>query len=214
MQLPSKLLDDAVQAFAALPGIGKKTALRLVLHLLKEDASKARQFGDTIARMREEVQFCSQCHNVCDQDKLQPDSPPLCSICSNRSRNQETICVVEDIRDLIAIESTDQFNGTYHLLGGVISPVDGIGPEDLHFDTLLQRIEEKGVKELIMALSPTIEGDTTIFYLSKKLRQPDVRITTIARGISFGGDLEYVDELTLSRSLANRLPYESYLVNK
>lgn len=214
MQLPSKLLDDAVNAFASLPGIGKKTALRLVLYLLNEEPQKSREFSDTIARMREEVQFCQQCHNVCDQDKLQPEAPSLCSICSNRSRNQHVICVVEDIRDLIAIESTQQFNGTYHLLGGVISPVDGIGPEDLHFDSLLQRIEDKEVQELIMALSPTIEGDTTIFYLSKRLNNPNLKITTIARGISFGGDLEYVDELTLSRSLANRLPYESYLVNK
>lgn len=214
MQLPSRLLEDAVQAFAALPGIGKKTALRLVLHLLKEDAQAVQQFSDTIARMRKEIVFCHQCHNVCDHNRWTNTEAPLCSICSNSARKQTVICVVEDIRDLIAIESTQQFSGTYHLLGGVISPVDGIGPEELHFDTLLQRIEKHGVEELIMALSPTIEGDTTIFYLSKQLQNPNVKITTIARGISFGGDLEYVDELTLSRSLANRLPYESYLVNK
>lgn len=214
MNLPSKLLNDAVDAFAALPGIGKKTALRLVLHLLQSPPEKTKQFSETIARMREEVQFCHRCHNVCDTDKLAPDAPPLCTICRNSSRQQDVICVVEDIRDLVAIENTQQFNGTYHLLGGIISPVDGIGPEDLQFDTLLKRIREEEVTELIMALSPTIEGDTTIFYLSKKLAGQAVKITTIARGISFGGDLEYVDELTLSRSLANRLPYESYLVNR
>lgn len=206
MNIPSKLIDDAVQAFASLPGIGKKTALRLVLHLLKEEKEEVNAFGEAITKMRQEVKFCANCHNISDAE--------ICSICSNRSRQQSVVCVVEDLRDLLAIENTGQYNGVYHILGGVISPVEGIGPENLTFDTLLHRVEKGEVEELIMALSPTIEGDTTIFYISKKVKDYPVKITTIARGIAFGGDLEYVDDLTLSRSLVNRLPYENYLVNK
>jgi recombination protein RecR len=214
MNLPSKLIADTVQAFASLPGIGKKTALRLTLHLLNQEPERVKEFAATIARMREEVRFCSRCHNICDQDKLHPEGTQLCSICANPARHHHTICVVEGLRDLIAIESTQQYNGTYHILGGPISPVDGIGPEDLNMDTLLQRALQPDTQELIMALSPTIEGDTTIFYISRQLEGKPVRITTIARGIAFGGELEYVDEFTLSRSLANRMPYENYLVNK
>ena len=206
MNLPSKLLQDAVNEFASLPGIGKKTALRLVLHLLNSDPEKVSHFGESIIKMREETKFCRDCNNISDDI--------LCAICSNRARSNEVVCVVEDLRDLIAIENTNQYNGRYHILGGVISPVDGIGPEDLYIDHLIRRVEKDEVKELIMALSPTIEGDTTVFYISKKLSHLPVKITTIARGISFGGELEYVDELTLARSLANRLPYENYLVNK
>ncbi len=214
MNLPSKLIDDAVQAFASLPGIGRKTALRLVLHLLKQDPEKVHQFSHAIDRMRQEIRFCHRCHNVVDPDSIHTDEQPTCHICRQPSRDKQVVCVVEDLRDLIAIESTQQFNGTYHILGGIISPVDGIGPEDLHIDSLTERVRHDDVKELIMALSPTIEGDTTIFYISRHLAQPDIRITTIARGIAFGGDLEYVDDITLSRSLANRLPYENYLVKK
>ena len=206
MNLPSKLIQDAVNEFSTLPGIGKKTALRLVLHILKAEKEDVVRFSKAIEKMKLETTFCKQCHNISDDE--------LCSICSNRTRNEELVCVVEDLRDLIAIENTQQFNGMYHILGGVISPVDGIGPEDLHINTLEDRIKSGSVKELVMALSPTIEGDTTIFYISKKVAQYPVKITTIARGIAFGGELEYVDELTLGRSLANRLPYENYLVNK
>jgi recombination protein RecR len=212
MNLPSKLLDDAVNAFAALPGIGKKTALRLVLHLLNKDEEEVEKFSSTIARMRREIQICEQCHNIVDQ--AEADGPVLCAICANPSRNQEVVCVVANFRDLIAIESTNQYNGTYHILGGIISPVEGIGPEDLNLHSLIKRTNNQDVTELIMALPPTIEGDTTIFYISRNIDHEGVNITTIARGISFGNDLEYVDEFTLSRSLANRLPYENYLVNK
>lgn len=206
MNLPSKLINDAVSAFASLPGIGKKTALRLVLHLLREEVQSVDQFGETILKMRHEIKFCSRCHNISDHD--------ICSICANSARKKETVCVVENLRDLFAIENTNQYNGTYHLLGGVISPVDGIGPEHLNIDSLVNRVETDGIAELIMALSPTIEGDTTIFYITKRLAKTEVKITTIARGIAFGGELEYVDDLTLARSIANRLPYENYLVNK
>lgn len=212
MKLPSKLLDDAVNAFAALPGIGKKTALRLVLHLLNNEEEQVEKFSDTIARMRREIKFCEQCHNIADSND--ENGHAICAICANPSRQQEVVCVVENLRDLIAIESTDQYQGTYHLLGGIISPVEGIGPEDLNLKSLIYRTRQQGVTELIMALPPTIEGDTTIFYISKNIDKESVNITTIARGISFGNDLEYVDEFTLSRSLANRLPYENYLVNK
>ena len=213
MQIPSKLIEDCVQAFAALPGIGKKTALRLTLYLLNQEETDVERFSETVARMRREVRFCEQCHNICDHD-LDPDEKPLCQICRNPARDQSVICIVENLRDLIAIESTGQFKGTYHLLGGVISPVEGVGPEDINLASLVKRIKKGEVDELIMALSPNIEGDTTIFYISKKVADRNIRITTIARGIAFGGELEYVDEMTLSRSLANRLPYESYLVKK
>jgi len=203
MNLSSHLLESAVKEFAQLPGIGKKTALRLVLHLLKQEESTVVQFSETITRMRREIKFCKNCHNIADQD--------LCTICNNPSRKKETICVVENIRDVIAIESTEQYNGLYHVLGGVISPLDGIGPEQLTLETLSSRAMNGDTKEIVFALSPTIQGDTTIYYIRKKLNNPQLRFTTIARGISFGGELEYADEMTLAKSIRNRLPVDSYL---
>jgi recombination protein RecR len=206
MQFSSSLLESAVSEFAKLPGIGKKTALRLVLHLLKQENNDVSRFSETIARMRTEIRFCQRCCNVADGD--------ICSICANSMRKQEIICVVESIRDVIAIESTQQYSGTYHVLGGVISPLDGIGPDQLTIETLLHRIEKEHTEELIFALNPTIQGDTTIYYIQKKLKPVNLRITTIARGIAFGGELEYADEMTLARSLQNRLPVESYVANR
>jgi recombination protein RecR len=203
MQLPSTLLENAVAEFAKLPGIGKKTALRLVLHLLKKDVAEVQQFGNVITKMRNEIKFCHRCMNISDGD--------ICSICSNSMRKQNIICVVENIRDVIAIESTQQYNGTYHVLGGVISPLDGVGPDQLHIETLINRIEKEGVEEVIFALSPNIQGDTTIYYIQKKIKHIHCNITTIARGIAFGGELEYADEMTLARSLQNRLPVQQYV---
>jgi recombination protein RecR len=203
MQLPSSLLENAVAEFSKLPGIGKKTALRLVLHLLKQDVNEVQHFGETIAKMRRDIKFCQRCHNISDGD--------ICSICSNSMRNQHLICVVENIRDVIAIESTQQFNGTYHVLGGIISPLDGIGPDQLHIEALVHRLEKEKAEELIFALNPNIQGDTTIYYIQKKIAHLSCRITTIARGIAFGGELEYADEMTLARSLANRLPVQQYV---
>lgn len=203
MQLPSLLLENAVAEFAKLPGIGKKTALRLVLHLLKQDVSNVQHFSETIAKMRAEIKFCSRCCNISDGD--------ICSICSNSLRNQRTICVVENIRDVIAIESTQQYSGTYHVLGGIISPLDGVGPDQLNIESLISRIQKEETEELIFALNPNIQGDTTIYYIQKKLQPSGCRITTIARGIAFGGELEYADEMTLARSIANRLPVQQYV---
>jgi recombination protein RecR len=205
MQFSSALLENAVNEFAKLPGIGRKTALRLVLHLLKQEEEEVQHFSDVVSRMRSEIKFCQRCHNVADAD--------ICSICANSMRKHEMVCVVENIRDVIALESTQQFNGTYHVLGGVISPLDGIGPSQLNIDTLIHRVQVEGISEVIFALSPTIQGDTTIYYIQKKL-SPGTRITTIARGIAFGGELEYADEMTLARSLQNRLPIESYVSNR
>jgi recombination protein RecR len=202
MQFSSALLEGAVNEFARLPGIGKKTALRLVLHLLKMDASNVQGFGEALIRMRQDIKFCQRCYNVADAD--------ICSICSNSMRKQELICVVESIREVIAIESTQQYNGTYHVLGGIISPLDGIGPDQLNIEALISRVQKENTQELIFALNPTIQGDTTIYYIQKKLQGHGVRITTIARGIAFGGELEYADEMTLARSITNRLPVESY----
>lgn len=202
MQFSSSLLENAVNEFARLPGIGRKTALRLVLHLLKQEPGEVEKFGEVISRMRAEIKFCQRCHNVADAD--------ICSICANSMRKQDVICVVENIRDVIALESTQQFNGTYHVLGGVISPLDGIGPSQLNIDTLAGRVAKEGTAEVIFALSPTIQGDTTIYYIQKKL-PATTRVTTISRGIAFGGELEYADEMTLARSLQNRLPIESYV---
>jgi len=202
MQFSSALLENAVNEFARLPGIGKKTALRLVLHLLKMDASHVQGFGEALIRMRQEIKFCQRCYNVADAD--------ICSICSNSMRKQELICVVETIREVIAIESTQQYNGTYHVLGGIISPLDGIGPDQLNIEGLISRVQKEKTQELIFALNPTIQGDTTIYYIQKKLQGTGVKITTIARGIAFGGELEYADEMTLARSITNRLPVESY----
>ncbi|SJZ32293.1 recombination mediator RecR [Sediminibacterium ginsengisoli] len=203
MQLPSSLLENAVAQFAKLPGVGKKTALRLVLHLLKQDVDDVQHFGETIARMRRDIKFCQRCCNVSDGD--------ICSICANSQRNPRLICVVENIRDVIAVETTQQYNGTYHVLGGVISPLDGIGPDQLNIESLVQRIAREETEELLFALSPNIQGDTTIYYIQKKIAHLPCRITTIARGIAFGGELEYADEMTLARSIANRLPVQQYV---
>jgi recombination protein RecR len=206
MQFSSQLLENAVNEFAKLPGIGKKTALRLVLHLLKQNEGDVQMFSEVVAKMRNEIKFCQRCFNVADGD--------ICSICANSMRKQETICVVESIRDVIAIESTQQFNGTYHVLGGIISPLDGIGPDQLNIETLIHRVQKERTEEIIFALNPNIQGDTTIYYIQKKLQHLNLRVTTIARGIAFGGELEYADEMTLARSLQNRLPVEKYVVNK
>jgi recombination protein RecR len=203
MQFSSALLENAVNEFAKLPGIGKKTALRMVLHLLKQQPGEVQQFSEVIARMRSEIKFCQRCFNVSDGD--------ICSICANSLRKQDIICVVESVRDVIAIESTQQFNGTYHVLGGVISPLDGIGPDQLNIESLVHRVQKEETAELIFALNPNIQGDTTIYYIQKKLSGQPVRITTIARGIAFGGELEYADEMTLARSLQNRLPVDKYV---
>ncbi|WP_460763836.1 recombination mediator RecR [Niabella terrae] len=203
MQFSSALLEAAVTEFSRLPGIGKKTALRLVLHLLKQEPQEVKQFSETIERMRSQIRFCKRCFNVADGD--------YCSICANSFRQQHSICVVETIRDVIAIESTQQFSGTYHVLGGVISPLDGVGPDQLTIEPLISRIGQENTEELIFALNPNIQGDTTIYYIQKKLQDKPIRITTIARGIAFGGELEYADELTLGRSLQNRLPVEKYM---
>jgi len=203
MQFSSLLLENAVNEFAKLPGIGKKTALRMVLHFLKNGVEETENFSETIVRMRRDIKFCQRCHNVSDAD--------ICSICANSLRNQRIICVVENIRDVIAIENTQQFSGTYHILGGVISPLDGIGPEQLKIESLISRIEKEQAEELVFALSPNIQGDTTIYYIQKKIQHLSCRITTIARGIAFGGELEYADELTLGRSLQNRMPVDRYI---
>ena len=203
MQLPSVLLENAVAEFSKLPGIGKKTALRLVLHLLKKEENEVKHFSETIATMRSNIKFCKRCHNISDGD--------ICSICSNSMRKQNIICVVENIRDVIAIESTQQFNGTYHILDGIISPLDGIGPDKLNIESLVTRVETEQTEELIFALSPNIQGDTTIYYIQKKLTNTSCKITTIARGIAFGGELEYADEMTLAKSLQNRLPIQQYV---
>ena len=203
MQFSSQLLENAVNEFAKLPGIGKKTALRLVLNLLKQEENNVQQFSEVIAKMRNEIKFCQRCYNVADGD--------ICYICANSMRKQETICVVENIRDVIAIESTQQFNGTYHVLGGIISPLDGVGPDQLNIESLVNRVQKEKTEELIFALNPNIQGDTTIYYIQKKLQHTNIQITTIARGIAFGGELEYADEMTLARSLQNRLPIEKYV---
>lgn len=206
MIFSSTLLENAVNEFAKLPGIGKKTALRLILHLLKKDVDDVKNFSEAVLKMREEINFCNRCHNIADKQ--------LCNICADRRRKQHMICVVESIRDVIAIESTQQYNGLYHVLGGIISPLDGIGPDQLQIDSLIKRVDEEKTEELIFALSPNIQGDTTIFYISKKLKAQPVKITTIARGIAFGGELEYADEMTLARSISNRMPIENYVGNK
>ena len=203
MQLSSKLLQDAVNEFAKLPGVGSKTALRLVLHLNKQPELVAEQFAYALVNMRQNIKQCTRCFNLSDA--------AICTICSNPVRNQHIICIVESIRDVIAIEQTQQFSGTYHVLGGVISPLDGIGPNELPIEQLLQRIKTEETTELIFALSPTLQGDTTIFYIQKKLGNTPIKVSTISRGIAFGGELEYADELTLSRSISNRQPIESYV---
>jgi len=199
-QYPSRLLETSVQEFAKLPGIGRKTALRLVLHLLRQERSEVEQFANAISNMRREVRFCKVCHNVSDEE--------TCPICADKRRDAQTICVVENIQDVMAIENTQQFHGLYHVLGGVISPMDGIGPSDLEIDSLVDRVTSGNVKEVILALSPTMEGDTTNFYIFRKLAGSDVKISVIARGISVGNELEYTDEVTLGRSILNRTPFD------
>ncbi len=200
-QSTSKYLDKAAGELAKLPGIGKKTALRLVLHLMRRQKEEVDALGNALMEMRNSIRFCSRCHNIADEE--------LCSICLNPKRNNGSICVVEDINDVIAIEKTGEYFGLYHVLGGVISPMDGIGPSDLKIDSLVKRVEEEEISEIILALPTTVEGDTTNFYLYKKLSAFDISITTIARGVGIGDDLEYIDEITLGRSIAGRLPYRA-----
>ena len=199
-QYPSRLLERAVQEFSKLPGIGRKTALRLVLHLLRQDTDDVMQFTDAISQMKQEVKFCRVCHNISDTD--------ICPICSDPRRDSSTICIVENIQDVMAVENTQQFSGLYHVLGGLISPMDGIGPSDLEIDSLVARVAESDIKEVILALSPTMEGDTTNFYIFRKLAAYDVKISIIARGIAVGNELEYTDEVTLGRSILNRTPFD------
>lgn len=200
---PSKLLENAVNEFAKLPGIGKKTALRLVLHLLKKDTVEVQRFSRAITQLREEVKHCKVCRNISDSD--------ICNICSNPSRDSRTVCVVENIRDVMSIENTQQYRGVYHVLGGIISPMDGIGPADLEIDSLLKRIENGEIDEVIFALSTTMEGDSTNFYIFKKIKRDHVKITTLARGVSIGDEIEYTDEVTLGRSIVNRMLFENFL---
>lgn len=199
-QFPSLLLDRAVGEFAKLPGIGRKTALRLVLHMLKQSNEEVEAFADALTTLKHDVKYCSVCHNISDTD--------ICPICSDHRRDSSQICVVENIRDVMAIENTMQYHGLYHVLGGLISPLDGIGPSDIEIASLVERVAAGGVTEVILALSPTLEGDTTNFFVSKKLRRYHVNITVIARGISVGNELEYADEVTLGRSILKRTPYE------
>ena len=199
-QYPSRLLEKAVQEFSRLPGIGRKTALRLVLHLLRQEESSVKQFTNAIDTMKREVRFCRCCHNISDEE--------VCPICANERRDATTICVVENVQDVMAIENTQQFHGRYHVLGGVISPMDGIGPADLEIESLVARVAEGGIKEVILALSPTMEGDTTNFYIFRKLAHYDVQLSIIARGVSVGNELEYTDEVTLGRSILNRTPFD------
>ena len=204
MNYPSRLIEEAVVEISRLPGIGKKTALRLALHLLRREEQQARSLADAIVNMRTKTTYCSRCHNIADQE--------LCAICNNAGRDASIICVVVDTRDVLAIEATSQYKGLYHVLGGIISPLEGIGPSDLHIDSLLSRVEKKegrdDVNEIILALSPTMEGDTTAFYLQKKLKATGVKVSTIARGVPIGGDLEYADEITLGRSIVSRVAYD------
>jgi recombination protein RecR len=205
MNYPSKLIETAVEEISKLPGIGKKTALRMALHLLKRDERQTLQLSEAMIAMRTKTQYCRQCNNISDDE--------LCMICSNPKRDGSVLCVVEDTRDVLAIENTSQYRGLYHVLGGIISPLEGIGPADLKIDSLLKRITENqetetAIKEVILGLSPTMEGDTTAFYLTKRLKPLNVKITTIARGIPIGGDLEYADEITLGRSIVSRVVYE------
>jgi recombination protein RecR len=197
---PSKLLENAVNEFSKLPGIGRKSALRLVLHLLRKDIAEVTAFGESVIKLRNEIRHCRVCHNISDSD--------VCQICSSHARNQSIICVVENIKDVMSVENTHQFNGLYHVLGGIISPMDGIGPGDLEINTLVSRVIQENISEVILALSTTMEGDTTNFYIYRKLKDLNVRITTLARGVSIGDELEYADEITLGRSLLNRIPYE------
>ena len=203
MEFSSKYLENAVNEMSQLPGIGKRTALRLVLHLLRQPKEQTNQLADALKKMRNEIKFCKSCNNISDID--------LCEICSNPNRNNEIICVVEDVRDVMAIENTSSFRGLYHVLGGKISPMDGIGPNELNISPLVEKVKNGKIKEIIFALSSTMEGDTTNFYIYKQIQDYDVMTSTIARGISVGDELEYADEITLGRSILNRIPFEASL---
>ena len=195
-QFPSTLLENAVNEFAKLPGVGRKTALRLVLFLLRQETGMVETFGNTMISLKREVKYCRVCHNISDTE--------ICQICATPSRDSQTVCVVENIRDVMAVENTQQFRGLYHVLGGIISPMDGVGPNDLQIESLVERVKSGEIQEIILALSATMEGDTTNFYIYRKLSPYDVKITTIARGVSIGDELEYADEVTLGRSILNR----------
>lgn len=197
---PSALLESAVNEVSKLPGIGRKTALRLVLHLLRRDVASVERLGQSLIQLRREVKYCQVCHNISDTD--------VCQICNTPSRDHSTICVVENIRDVMAVERTGQYRGVYHVLGGIISPMDGVGPSDLQISSLVERVHQGGINEVILALSPTMEGDTTNFYIYRKLEDTGVKLTVIARGISIGDDLEYTDEVTLGRSILARTPFK------
>ena len=199
-QYPSQLLEKAVQEFSKLPGIGRKTALRLVLWMLRQDDADVASFTEAVSQLKAEVKYCSVCHNISDSD--------VCPICADHRRDHTTVCVVENIQDVMAIENTQQFRGLYHVLGGVISPMDGMGPADIEIDSLIKRVGEGGVQEVILALSPTMEGDTTNFYIYRKLAPTGVKVSVIARGIAVGNELEYADEVTLGRSITNRTLFE------
>lgn len=205
-QYPSSLLENAVNEFAKLPGIGRKTALRHVLHLLRLDDAQVEEFANAIVTLKKEIKYCNSCHNISDEE--------VCSICSDPSRNPAVICVVENIREVMAIENTVQFRGLYHVLGGIISPIEGIAPSDLNIDSLIEKAKSGTVKEIILALSATMEGDTTNFYIYKKIAPYDVKVSIISRGVSVGDEIEYADEVTLGRSIINRIPFdESYTMN-
>jgi recombination protein RecR len=206
VELPSKLLQNAVDQMASLPGVGKRTALRLVLHLLKNSEQEVEQFSKSFSNLKQHIKYCKSCHNISDTD--------VCSICNNPARDRSTLCVVEDIRDLMAIENTMQYKGLYHVLGGVISPMDGIGPNDLKIDSLIEKVKTGTVNEVILALSTTMEGDTTNFYISRKLAECNIKLSTLSRGVSIGDEIQYADELTLGRSILNRMPYEYSVVAK
>jgi recombination protein RecR len=206
MNFSSKLIEEAVNEFSKLPGVGKRTALRFVLHLMKQNTADVNQFGNAFIKLRNDLRYCEKCHNVSDK--------PLCDVCANPHRDQSTVCIVEDIRDVMAIENTQQYRGVYHVLGGIISPMDGIGPSDLTIESLVTKAATGEIKEVIMALSTTMEGDTTNFYIYKRLKDYGISMSTIARGIAIGDELEYADEITLGRSIINRTPYENTLQMK
>lgn len=204
-RFPSRLLENAVNEFAKLPGIGRKSALRLVLHLLKQEVHEVEIFANSLFQLRSEIKHCKVCHNISDTD--------VCNICSNPSRDASFICVVENIRDVMAIENTHQFNGLYHVLGGIISPMDGIGPSDIEVESLVRRVNDGEIEEIVLALSTTMEGDTTNFFIFKKLKNSPVKISTLARGVSIGDELEYTDEVTLGRSIVNRMSFEDSIIH-
>lgn len=197
---PSKLLENAVNEFASLPGIGKKTAFRLVMHLLRQKESEVERFGESIVKLKKEIKYCKICFNISDND--------VCDICSDNSRDRSIVCIVENIRDVIAIEKTGQYRGVYHVLGGIISPMDGIGPSDLNIDQLEEKVKTGNIGEIIFALSTTMEGDTTNYYIYRRLMPYNIKITSLSRGVAIGDELEYTDEITLGRSIVNRMPFE------